>query len=328
MKLLVSGGAGYIGSTTVEALLEAGHDVTVFDSLLKGHRAAVPGGARLIVGDLGDREALAAAFAGESYDGVLHFAALIEAGESMQSPGRYFRVNTAYALNLLEAVAEAGVERFVFSSTAAVYGIPEESPITENAPKAPVNAYGESKLLVERMLEWFSSIHGLRVGRLRYFNAAGARSADHGEDHDPETHLIPLILQVAQGRRDEIKIFGSDYPTPDGTCIRDYVHVKDLASAHVLGIEALDARGGFAYNLGTGRGYSIREVLEACRRTTGHAIPARETDRRPGDPPSLVASAAAIRRDLGWEPEHSELDSIVADAWAWHQSHPDGYGDR
>lgn len=328
MKLLVSGGAGYIGSTTVEALLEAGHEVTVFDSLLKGHRAAVPDGARLVVGDLEDREALAEAFRQERYDGVLHFAALIEAGESMKEPGRYFRVNTGYAVNLLEAMVEAGVDRFVFSSTAAVYGIPDESPISEDAPKSPVNAYGESKLLVERMLDWFARIHGLRVGRLRYFNAAGARSADHGEDHEPETHLIPLILQVALGFREQIKIFGSNYPTNDGTCVRDYVHVRDLASAHVLAIEALSERDGFAYNLGTGRGYSIREVIEACRRTTGHPIAAEEADRRPGDPPTLVASSEAIRRDLGWEPRRSDLDEIVRTAWAWHQNHPNGYGDR
>ncbi len=328
MKLLVSGGAGFIGGTTVEALLAAGREVVVFDNLSNGHRASVADGARLVVGDLADRDAIGRALKGEGFDGVLHFAALIEAGESMKTPARYFRVNTFYALNLLDAMVEAGVERFVFSSTAAVYGIPQESPIAEGAPKAPVNAYGESKLLVERMLEWFSSIHGLRVARLRYFNAAGARSADQGEDHDPETHLIPLVLQVAQGLRDHIKIFGTDYPTPDGTCVRDYVHVKDLAAAHVLALGALAERPRLEYNLGAGRGYSVREVVEACRRVTGHAIPAREEPRRPGDPPTLVASSEAIRRDLGWTARHSDLDNIVGSAWRWHRDHPGGYGDR
>ena len=325
MKVLVTGGAGYIGSITAQQLVQAGHEVVVFDSLVKGHRAAVPAGATFVWGDLADRVAIARTLSERGIEAVLHFAAFIEAGESMQAPAKYFRNNAAHALNLLEACLDAGVKRFVFSSTAAVYGYAGgDAPIVETTPLRPVSVYGEAKLMVETMLSWFNRLHGLRYAALRYFNAAGGMP-DRGEDHHPETHLIPLTLQVALGQRPHISIYGTDYPTPDGTCIRDYIHVEDLARAHLLALEALGERDALIYNLGNGSGFSVRQVIEVCRRVTGHAIPAVEAPRRPGDPPILIASAEKARRELGWQPRRPALEEIVASAWEWHRRHPHGY---
>jgi len=325
MRILVSGGAGYIGCATAQLLVDAGHEVIAFDSLVKGHRAAVPAGATFVWGDLADRAAIARVLQEHGIQAVMQFAAFIEAGESMLRPARYFRNNTAHTLNLLEACLDAGVGKIVFSSTAAVYGYAGDNPIVETTRLKPVNAYGESKLMVETMLSWFSRLHGLRYAALRYFNAAGGRP-ERGEDHSPETHLIPLTLQVALGKRPQISIYGTDYPTPDGTCIRDYIHVDDLAQAHLLALEALEEREVLIYNLGNGNGFSVREVIEVCREVTGHPIPAVETPRRPGDPPILVASSKRIQRELGWKPRISALEEIVASAWEWHRRHPQGYG--
>jgi UDP-glucose 4-epimerase len=289
----------------------------------------LPKGAELVVADLADAAALHQILQAHRVDAVLHFAALIEAGESMQVPERYFRNNSASTLALLEAMLANGVKRFVFSSTAALYGNPERIPIEEDAPLRPTNAYGESKLLVEQMLAWFHRIHGLRYASLRYFNAAGAAGA-LGEDHRPESHLIPLVLQVALSKRERVSVYGADYPTPDGTCVRDYIHVSDLASAHLLALHALDTPRGqqpLLYNLGNGRGFSVREVIAAARRVTGHAIPALDAPRRPGDPAVLVASSEKIRRELAWQPQHPELEAIINSAWEWKRRHPDGYPD-
>ncbi|MGE5206997.1 MAG: UDP-glucose 4-epimerase GalE [Chlamydiota bacterium] len=324
MKILVTGGAGYIGSVVSAELLRAGHQVVVYDNLSHGHRRAVPRGAEVTIGEVGDPGALSQALRQHRPEAVMHFAALIEAGESMQAPERYFRNNTAATLNLLECMLQHGPRRLVFSSTAALYGDPERTPIEEDAALRPTNAYGESKLLVERMLAWFHQIHGLRYASLRYFNAAGA-AGELGEDHRPESHLIPLVLQVAQGKRPCISIYGGDYDTPDGTCIRDYVHVADLASAHVLALEALATREQLIYNLGNGRGFSVRQVVEVAREVTGHAIPAETAPRRPGDPAVLVASSEKIRHELGWQPRYPELEQIVASAWEWRRRHPNGY---
>ena len=326
MRILVSGGAGYIGSIVSAELLRAGHQMVVYDNLSHGHRRAVPQGAEVIIGEVGEREALDRAFQQHRPEAVMHFAALIEAGESMRFPERYFRNNTASTLTLLECMLQHGCRRLVFSSTAALYGNPERTPIEENARLAPTNAYGESKLLVERMLTWFHRIHGLRYASLRYFNAAGG-AGELGEDHQPESHLIPLVLQVALGKRPGIAIYGTDYPTPDGTCVRDYIHVLDLASAHVLALDALAARDQLIYNLGNGRGFSVRQVVEMARKVTGHAIPAENAPRRPGDPAVLVASSEKIRRELGWQPRYPELEQIVASAWEWQKKHPKGYGE-
>jgi UDP-glucose 4-epimerase len=352
MRILVTGGAGYIGSVVAEELLLAGHEVVVLDNLSRGHREAVPKNAELVVGDLADRNCLDRLFCSRSdsassstspstsipstslsstsIDAVMHFAALIEAGESMKTPETFFRNNTANALTLLEAMLAAGVKRFVFSSTAALFGNPERTPIQEDDPLKPTNTYGESKLLVERMLAWLHQIHGLRYACLRYFNAAGASRPDKGEAHDPETHLIPRILQVALGRADHVQIFGSDYPTPDGTCIRDYIHVSDLAKAHLLALEALgkqqpDSRP-LIYNLGNGQGFSVQQVVDVARKITGHPIPVLESPRRAGDPAVLIASSERIQRDLGWKPQFANLESIMESAWRWHRSHPHGYG--
>ncbi|WP_052665615.1 UDP-glucose 4-epimerase GalE [Nitriliruptor alkaliphilus] len=314
MRVLVTGGAGFIGATTTAALLGAGHEVTVLDDLSTGHRDAVPAGAELVVADATDPTAVGPVVGDGRFDACIHFAALIEAGESMRHPERFFTVNTAGTARLLEVLIDHAVPRFVLSSTAAVYGEPERTPIDEDHPLAPTNAYGESKLLIERMLAWHHRIHGLRTAALRYFNAAGA-TPGRGERHDPETHLIPLVLQVAAGERDQVSIFGSDYPTPDGTAIRDYVHVADLADAHVRAVERLDQLGTCTVNLGSGTGFSVREVIDAARRVTGHAIPVIEADRRAGDPARLVASATRARELLGWEPAITDLDRIVADAW-------------
>jgi UDP-glucose 4-epimerase len=326
-RILVTGGAGYIGSVVVSQLLERGHQVVVLDDLSHGHRAALPNAAKLIVGDIADRGVLERAFSEYPPQAVMHFAAFIEAGESMQRPEKYFRNNTSNTLTLLEVLVAHNVKRFVFSSTAALYGTPEKTPIEEDAPLHPTNAYGESKLLVEQMLEWLHRIHGLRYSSLRYFNAAGA-AGEQGEDHQPESHLIPLALQVALGARKELAIYGTDYPTHDGTCVRDYIHVSDLAAAHLLVLDALKEKERLIYNLGNGRGFSVREVLSAVRKVTGHAIPAQESPRRAGDPAVLVASSERIKRELGWKPSHADLESIVQSAWSWRKSHPNGYATK
>lgn len=326
MNVLVTGGAGYIGSVVTAELIRAGHNVTVLDNLTRGHREAVSKDARLIVADLADGTKLDAIFADGCFDAVMHFAASIEAGESMKFPERFFRNNTANTLTLLESMLRAGVQRIVFSSTAALYGEPKSTPIRETDPLLPTNAYGESKLLVERMLAWFHRIHGLRYASLRYFNAAGA-AGDLGEAHNPETHLIPLILQVALGKRPNISIFGTDYPTPDGTCVRDYIHVVDLAQAHLLALEGLLKHDNLIYNLGNGVGFSVRQVVEAARRVTGHSIPVVEVPRRPGDPAVLVASSEKILSELGWRPRFPQPEAIIASAWEWFGTHPNGYGD-
>ena len=324
LNVLVTGGAGYIGSVVAAELIRSGHQVTVVDNLSRGHREAVSRQVRLIVADLSDSARLDAIFSEGQFDAVMHFAASIEAGESMKFPERFFRNNTANTLTLLESMLRAGVQRIVFSSTAALYGEPENIPIRETDPLRPTNAYGESKLLVERMLAWFHRIHGLRYASLRYFNAAGA-AGDLGEAHDPETHLIPLILQVALGKRSEISIFGADYPTPDGTCVRDYIHVLDLAQAHLLALAALHNREVLVYNLGNGVGFSVRQVVETARRVTGHAIPVVESPRRIGDPAVLVASSEKILDELDWHPRFPQPEAIVASAWEWFRSHPNGY---
>ena len=329
MKVLVTGGAGYIGSVVADELLQAGHQVVVVDNLSRGHRQAVAKGAELVVSDLADRAALDQLFRSRAIDAVIHLAALIEAGESMKAPQEFFRNNTANALTLLEAMLAAGVKRFVFSSTAALFGNPERTPIEEDDRLQPTNAYGESKLLVERMLAWFHQIHGLRYASLRYFNAAGASRPDKGEAHQPETHLIPRILRVALGRAEHANIFGTDYSTPDGTCVRDYIHVSDLAHAHLLALHALEKSAEksspLIYNLGNGQGFSVRQVVEVTRQVTGHPVPVVESARRAGDPAVLIASSERIRRDLGWQPKFADLKSIVESAWQWHRAYPDGY---
>lgn len=328
MKILVTGGTGYIGSTVAGLLAEQGHEAVAFDNLSHSRRDCLPAGVQFVQGELADRSALENLFIsakklGRPFDGVLHFAALIEAGESMLRPEVFFRNNTASTLALLEAILAHGPRRLVFSSTAAVYGEPESVPIKENARLLPTNAYGESKLLVEHMLTWLNRIHGLRYASLRYFNVAGAPEGPdgvtRGEAHDPETHLIPLVLDVALGRRQSIRIYGDDYPTPDGTCIRDYIHVSDLADAHLLALQALESHDRLIYNLGNGKGFSVREVIESARRVTGHPIPAEVHPRRPGDPAVLVASSEKAMSELGWKPRYVQLDEIVRTAWLWHQ---------
>lgn len=323
MNILVTGGAGYIGSVTTVALLKAGHEVTVYDSLVKGHRAAVPEGAQFVQADVGDRAALDEVLGGRQFDAIVHFAASIEAGESMQQPGRYFRNNTCNSLVLIEAAAAHNVGRFVLSSTAAVYA-GKDGPLSEDDRLEPANVYGQTKLMIEQGLDWYRRIHGLHYAALRYFNACGA-VPERGEAHSPETHLIPLTLQVALGQREDIKVFGTDYPTPDGTCIRDYIHVEDLATAHVLAVDALGERDALTYNLGNGAGFSVKEVVQVAREVTGHSIPAVDSDRRPGDAPILVASSERISHELGWNPKFPELRAIVESAWKWHSTHPRGY---
>lgn len=323
MNIFVSGGAGYIGSAVAADLLAAGHQVTVYDSLVTGHRQAVPAGADFIQADLADEAALRSALSAAKYEAVLHFAGLIEAGESMKDPGKYFEYNVTNSFKLIEAAQQAGVQRFVFSSTAAVYRSSDE-PLSEGSPLGPENTYGQTKLMVEQALDWYRKAHGLRFAALRYFNASGA-TPERGEGHQPESHLIPLVLQVAQGQRESIAIYGDDYDTPDGTCIRDYIHLADLASAHILALDALAGRDRLVYNLGSGRGYSVLEVIEAARKATGHPIPAVRSPRRPGDAARLVASPALIQRELGWQTVHSSLENIMSSAWAWHQSHPRGH---
>jgi len=324
MRILVTGGAGYIGSVTAAALIARGHDVVVLDDLRTGHRAAVPDGAVFVRGDVADPDVVGVTLGEHGSEAIVHFAASSLVGESMEKPMLYFGNNTAGTLALLDTALRHGVDRFVLSSTAALYGTPERVPIPEDAPLQPESVYGESKHLIERTLAWLGRTAGLGWTALRYFNAAGA-DGERGEDHRPESHLIPLVLQVALGTREEIALFGDDYPTPDGTAIRDYVHVVDLAQAHVLALEAIRPGEGRAYNVGTGRGFSVLEVVEACRRVTGHAIPARVAPRRAGDPPALVADASRIASELGWTPAHDDLDAIVTSAWDWHVAHPEGY---
>ncbi len=318
MRVLVTGGAGYIGGTVARMLLSKGHDVTILDNLCHSKRSALPEGVPFLACDLLDRAALESFLGSSHFDGVMHFAALIEAGESMTRPEIYFRNNTAGTLNLLDVMQRTGHYRLVFSSTAACYGEPATTPIVETDALCPTNPYGESKLLVEQMLRWFFELHGLRYASLRYFNVAGA-IAGYGEAHEPESHLIPLILDVALGRRQQIKIFGTDYPTKDGTCVRDYIHVGDLAQAHLLALEALERPQRLIYNIGNGQGFTVREVIDTVQRVTGRAIAVEECPRRPGDPAVLVASSEKIKRELGWVPERANLDDIVASAWAWHQ---------
>ncbi|HUN94179.1 MAG TPA: UDP-glucose 4-epimerase GalE [Burkholderiaceae bacterium] len=325
-RILVTGGAGYIGSVVAAHLIESGFEVVVYDNLCRGHRAAVPEAARLVVGDIGNRDALDRLMREVRFDAVMNFAAFIEAGESMREPARFFRNNSADTLTLVEAAIAHAIPRFVFSSTAALYGTPQRTPIVESDPLQPINVYGESKLIAERMLHWFHRIHGLHVACLRYFNAAGAW-AGRGEDHRPETHLIPLALATAAGDRGALSILGTDYPTPDGTCVRDYVHVADLAQAHRLALVALRDRGQLAYNLGNGKGFSVRQVIDAVQRVTGRAVPVVEAARRDGDPPVLVASSEHIIRELGWRPAHADLDAIVRSAWEWRLANPGGYKD-
>ncbi|MBV8212482.1 MAG: UDP-glucose 4-epimerase GalE [Verrucomicrobia bacterium] len=323
MKILVTGGAGYIGSVCVEDLLNRGHDVTVFDNLTEGHRNAVDRRAKFVQGDLADKPAVSGLISTERPEAVMHFAANALVGESMQNPYKYFYNNVSCGLNLLHAMVENGVRRFVFSSTCATYGVPESVPIDELAPQKPVNPYGESKLIFEKVLRWFDQIHGVIFASLRYFNAAGATEA-FGEDHRIETHLIPCVLQVPLGKREHAQVFGTDYPTPDGSCIRDYIHVTDLAQAHAL---ALEVKKSDFFNLGIGGGVSVLEVIDACRKVTGKDIPVVKEDRRPGDPPRLIASASKAHEVLGWRPQFDRIEDIVSSAWSWHVRHPNGYAD-
>ncbi len=324
MRVLVTGGAGYIGSTVARRLVDVGHEVIVLDNLSQGHRAAVPEPATFVEADLRARDRVARLLADHRPAAIMHFASHTLVGESMEAPLRYLDDNVRCGLNLMRAAVETGVERFILSSTANLFGLPERIPIDEDVTVDPGSPYGESKFILERMLHWLDERHGLRFAALRYFNAAGAAGPDQGEDHDPETHLIPLVLEVALGQRDQIVIFGDDYDTPDGTCVRDYVHVLDLAQAHILALDAL-GEGSRVYNLGNGDGYSVREVIETARRVTGHPIPAEVGDPRPGDPATLIAASDKIHRELGWTPQHGALEDIIGSAWEWHRRHPHGY---
>lgn len=323
MNIFVTGGAGYIGSATAEALIKAGHSVTVYDSLVTGHREAVPAGADFIHASLDDNQALAEALASKKFDAVMHFAAFIEAGESMKDPGRFFRNNFANSLQLMDTAVQSGIRKMVFSSTAAVYQSSEE-PLTEDSPIGPTNVYGHTKLMTEQALEWYRSIFGLHYAVLRYFNACGALPG-RGEAHQPESHLIPRVLQIALGQAESANIFGTDYPTPDGTCIRDYIHIADLVSAHILALDALETRDKMTYNVGSGNGFSVREVIEAARAVTGHAIPVVEMPRRAGDSARLVATPERIQKELGWQPQFTNMQDILSSAWEWHKTHPHGY---
>src|SRR5271156_3914954 len=323
MHIFVTGGAGYIGSICSEELINAGHRVTVFDNLTEGHRKAIDSRATFVEGDLADREKTAGAVASAKPDAVMHFAANALVGESMTNPSKYFRNNVGSGINLLDAAVEAGVKKFIFSSTCATYGTPEKVPMDERLPQKPINPYGQSKLMFEQILAWYDKIHGLIHVNLRYFNAAGA-SEQFGEDHRIETHLIPNILKVALGQKEQAEIYGEKYTTPDGTCIRDFIHIHDLAAAHML---ALGRETSVSYNLGSGEGFSVRQVLDIARKVTGHPIPVEVKDPRQGDPPRLVASSHKITGELGWRPRYPRLQPIVESAWAWHQKYPTGYGD-
>lgn len=327
MNILVVGGAGYIGSHAVQALLDAGHQVHVFDNLSRGHREAVPDGL-LIEGELTNQDLLQQVLVDHRIEAVMHFAAFALVNESVNDPALYYQNNVIAALSLMEAMRLAGVKKFVFSSTTATYGEPERIPIRETTPQQPINPYGFTKLVIEQALADYAAAYGLGYAALRYFNAAGAHPEGHiGEDHDPESHLIPIVLQVALGQRDKITVFGDDYPTPDGTCIRDYVHVNDLADAHLKALDQIQLGKGLCLNLGTGRGTSVREIVDACRDITGHQIPEQIGPRREGDPAELVADASMAKDVLGWVPKYTEIHSIVETAWLWHQSHPNGYAD-
>ncbi len=321
MKVFVTGGAGYIGSVTVEMLIDRGHEVVVFDNLERGHREALHPAARFVQGDLRDRAVVEEAVARSGAEAVVHFAAYALVGESMAQPELYFGNNLVGGVNLAAAMLKAGIRKIVFSSTCATYGIPPTNPITEETPQKPTNPYGESKLMFERVLWWYRDLHRFEPVMLRYFNACGA-TARYGEDHEPETHIIPNVLRVALGQSPEVRMFGDDYRTPDGTCVRDYIHISDLAQAHV---RAIEGRFEGAFNLGNGEGYSVRQVVDAARRVTGHAIPAAVSPRRPGDPDRLVADARKAREVLGWRPDHTDLDEIVRSAWEWSRRHPRGY---
>ena len=321
MKVLVTGGAGYIGSVTTEKMLDAGHEVVVFDNLERGHRQALDARARFIEGDLRDGGSITSAMLDVRPDAVMHFAAYALVPESMENPEMYFRNNLGGGINLSQAMLKADVGRIVFSSTCATYGQPDMVPITEDEKQSPENPYGESKLQFEKVLNWYRKLHGMKAVYLRYFNACGA-TEKFGEDHDPETHIIPIVLQAALGQRKSVKIFGDDYDTPDGSCVRDYIHIADLAQAHIL---ALETRHDGPYNLGNGTGFSVKEVVEAAREVTGREIPAEIAGRRPGDPPRLIAAAEKARKVLGWKPQYPDLKDIIASAWQWHQAHPKGY---
>ncbi len=327
MRILVTGGAGYIGSHAVRLFLERGHDVWVYDNLYQGHRAAVPAD-RLIVADLAEGQRLDHALLTHRIEAVVHYAAFSLVGESMKNPAKYYQNNLVNTLNLLEAMRRHTIRRFVFSSTCATYGVPQTVPITEDEPQKPINPYGNSKLAVEHALSDYATAYDWGFAALRYFNAAGAHPGGTiGEDHDPESHLIPLVLQAILGQRPSIEVFGSDYPTPDGTCIRDYIHVDDLAESHLLALEKLAPGVQLKLNLGTGHGYSVREVIDTAEAVTGQLAPVKEGPRRPGDPPVLVAAAAKGQNELGWQPRYTDLRSIVETAWNWHRGHPKGYDD-
>ena len=326
MKVLVTGGAGYIGSHMVNVLLERGYEVVIYDSLVTGHRESVPAQATLVVGDLLDPQAIEQLFNNHQFDGIFHFASYIIVPESMQKPFKYLRDNVVAASNLLEAAAAHGVKRFILSSTAALFDKPQRIPIDEKEPVIPGSPYGESKAMIERLLYWMDKIYGLKYCALRYFNAAGAHpNGQIGEDHAPESHLIPIVLQVALGQRDSLTIYGDDYSTPDGTAVRDYIHVLDLAAAHILAFEALEHGESRAYNLGTGTGYSVKQVIEYARELTGHPIPVVYGPRRGGDLAALVADSTAIKQELGWQPAYPDLRQIIETAWNWHSNHPAGY---
>ncbi|QGQ97442.1 UDP-glucose 4-epimerase GalE [Paenibacillus psychroresistens] len=327
MAVLVTGGAGYIGSHTVAALLERNESVVVIDNLQQGHQEAVLGGV-FYKGDIRDTDLLDKVFAENDIDAVIHFAANSLVGESMQNPGKYYHNNVFGAICLLEKMKTSGVKKIIFSSTAATYGEPESVPVLESDPTNPTNTYGETKLAMEKMMKWFDVAHGVKFVALRYFNAAGAHeNGQIGEDHSPETHLVPLILQVPLGQREHIAIYGEDYPTPDGTCIRDYLHVSDLADAHILALDMLREGGeSNVYNLGSGKGFSVKEMIEVARKVTGHPIPAIVQARRSGDPAVLIASSDKIKQQLGWNPSRDSLEAIIQTAWNWHQKHPEGYG--
>ncbi|NIL97084.1 MAG: UDP-glucose 4-epimerase GalE [Planctomycetales bacterium] len=324
--ILVTGGAGYIGSVAVERLIEAGYDVVVLDNLSMGHRAAVHPAATFVEGDLADRQAIESLFDAHPVQAIMHFASKTLVGESMQQPFLYLGDNVVNGVNLLSVAVQRGVRKFILSSTANLFDQPSRIPIDENEAIVPGSPYGESKYILERILSWLDRTCGLRYAALRYFNAAGA-TEQRGEDHDPETHLIPLVLQVAQGKRDKITVFGDDYPTPDGTCVRDYIHIADLADAHILALQSLD-KGSCTFNLGNGAGFSVRQVIQTASEVSGCEIPFQVGPRRAGDPPELVASSDAITRQLGWQPNYPTLRQIVQTAWDWHQAHPEGYGDR
>jgi UDP-glucose 4-epimerase len=328
MRILVTGGAGYIGSHAVRLFLERGHDVWVYDSLALGHRKSVPSD-RLIVGDLSETRRIDHVLVEKRIEAVVHFAAWAAVGESVQNPAKYYRNNLVHTLNLLESLRQAGITRFVFSSTCATFGAPEKMPITEDTPQHPINPYGRTKLAIEHALADYAHAYRWTFAALRYFNASGANAGGAiGEDHDPETHLIPLVIYAAMGLRPHIEVFGTDYPTPDGTCVRDYIHVDDLAEAHLLALERLQPGQGMHYNLGIGRGYSVREVIRTVEEVTGKKVPVKEGPRRPGDPPELVASSQKVQRELGWKPRYTELRPIVETAWQWHSKNPKGYRDR